>query len=349
MHNLSNKVKEFALLEGACATGIVTAGTLAGGPPSTDLEYVLKEAKSAISLAVPLDQSTIEPYLAKKDRLPLEKDFIRANVAASGIAFHLSNYLINLGYESRPVAANLVYRPNENGEASYDPTDAVYPDLAHRYLAVRCGVGHLGKSGNLITTKHGAAVILGAVVTKAELEPTPPLPKEENYCDGCGLCHAACAAGFMDFKKQTKVNLGGKEFTYAARKNLARCDLVCSGFTGLEPNEKWSTWSPGRFTIPEDLNELSKAHKHITDAYAKWPKAPGGRLFYYSQNLMRVSCANCQLICAPEREERKRRFNLLKNSGVVIQQPDGSLKAFPPDEAKNILAAMPTERRALYQ
>ena len=79
MEKLSRIVREFALLEGACEAGIVTLKTLEGGPPSSDLTYVLPGAKSAISFAVAIDQEPVHPYLMKKNRLALEQAFIRGN------------------------------------------------------------------------------------------------------------------------------------------------------------------------------------------------------------------------------------------------------------------------------
>jgi hypothetical protein len=64
---------------------------------------------------------------------------------------------------------------------------------------------------------------------------------------------------------------------------------------------------------------------------------------------LNVTCANCQLICHPERDERKRRHRLLKKGGVVVQNPDGSLEAVKPDEAEERLAAMSPEQRAMYE
>jgi hypothetical protein len=46
---------ELLMTQGVPLVGVSTTGTLAGGPPSTDLEYVLPGAKSAITFAVPLD------------------------------------------------------------------------------------------------------------------------------------------------------------------------------------------------------------------------------------------------------------------------------------------------------
>jgi hypothetical protein len=40
---------DFVMTRGACVAGVSTTETLAGGPPSTDLEYVLPDAKSAVT------------------------------------------------------------------------------------------------------------------------------------------------------------------------------------------------------------------------------------------------------------------------------------------------------------
>ena len=65
MEKLTGRVKDLALSYGAVAVGIVNTEMLAGGPPSTDLAYVLPTAKTAVSFAVPLDQKYIEPWFNK--------------------------------------------------------------------------------------------------------------------------------------------------------------------------------------------------------------------------------------------------------------------------------------------
>jgi len=337
------------MIEGACEAGIATLETLEGGPPSSDLTYVLPGAKSAVSFAVAIDQEPIRPYLMKKERLALEKAFIRANVLASGIALHLSNYLAQRGFPSVPVAANNVFRPPAPDVSSDYIVDSYYPDIAHRYLAVRSGVGHMGLSGNLITRKQGAAVILGATVTSAELLPTPPLPPEDNYCDGCRLCMAACVAGFMSQREKTSLSLGGLEVTYAKRRNYGRCDLVCSGYTGLHSSGKWSTWSPGRFAIPKGDGELRSANERMQSAHGRWPASEGGRYFFFTDEKLRVSCANCQLVCCPDKDERKSRYKMLSESGVVILNSDGRRIAVSQENANKMLASMSNARRALFE
>ncbi len=348
MEKLSRIVQEFVEIEGASLSGISTLKTLEGGPPSSDLTYVLPEAKSAVSFAVAIDQKVIPPYLMKKERVAFENELIRANALASGIALHLANYLKQKGYPSVPVAANNVFRPPDAGTVPEYTADLYYPDIAHRYLAVRSGVGHMGLSGNLLSNRYGAAIILGTTVTTAELLPTPPLPEEDNYCDDCRLCMASCVSGFMHPQKKTTVTLGNTRTAYSKRRNYGRCDCACSGYTGLHSSGKWSTWSPGRFVIPENDADLRSAYIKMQRAHGKWPASPGGRYFYFMDEKLRVTCANCQIVCCPDKEERKARYNMLTDSGVVFQNDDGSLEAVSPEKANLRLASMSDTRRALY-
>jgi epoxyqueuosine reductase len=64
-----------------------------------------------------------------------------------------------------------------------------------REAAARSGVGFYGKNTMLITRRHGSWVVLGTLVTEAEVEPTPPL---ELDCGSCTLCIEACPTGALD-------------------------------------------------------------------------------------------------------------------------------------------------------
>jgi epoxyqueuosine reductase QueG len=345
MHNMTERVTELAACLGAAAVGIATNETLAGGPPSVDLAYVLPGAASALSFLVPLDQRCIEPYLRKEDRRSYELDNVRTNTLVSGISFEIASYLDQKGYPSAAQAANLVYRTDTpNG-----PHDEK-PPISHRYLAVRSGIGHFGLSGNVITRDFGAAVILGSVVTTAELMPTDPLPQEKNYCDGCRLCMASCASGYMSSEDITTVRMGGYEFSYSKRRHHNRCDYVCGGFTGLHKSGQWSTWSPGRFPIPDKDEDFLPAIIQAAPAYKQRPRTEGGFFhFLMPGNKINFTCNNCSLVCHPDKETRKHRYQMLTQSGVVVQDSDGTLEAVPPEEAIHRLSAMPPERRKLYE
>ena len=62
-----------------------------------------------------------------------------------------------------------------------------------------------------------------------------------------------------------------------------------------------------------------------------------------------LTCGNCQLICHPDKAVRKARYKLLTESGVIVQNPDGTLEAVSPEEAAGRLAEMRLEDRALYE
>jgi epoxyqueuosine reductase len=64
-----------------------------------------------------------------------------------------------------------------------------------REAAARSGVGFYGKNTMLITRRHGSWVVLGTLVTTAEVEPTPPLALD---CGSCTLCIEACPTGALD-------------------------------------------------------------------------------------------------------------------------------------------------------
>jgi epoxyqueuosine reductase len=343
MKNLSRFVLDYLKKEGAVAVGIATLETLAGGPPSTDLTYVVPEARSAVSFALPLDQNCIEPYLSKKDRRSHERNNLATNALASGIALHLATYLEQKGIPSKAICANEVYRTDTEYGAL-----GMKPDISLRYLAVVSGVGHFGLSGNVIMKDFGGAVILGGLVTSAELEPTQPLPDEDNYCDRCRLCMASCASGMMSPDEETIVNMGGEEFSYSERRSYLRCEYVCGGFTGLHPSGKWSTWSPGRFTIPENEDEFRGLLIESVNAYEKWPDAGGGHYHLLMGRPLYLTCGNCSLICHPEKEVRKKRYKMLTESGVVVQKPDGTLEALSVDEADVYLASLDDETRIIY-
>ncbi|MBI5605036.1 MAG: epoxyqueuosine reductase [Deltaproteobacteria bacterium] len=345
-NRLMDKLRTIALdyvsSAGGCAVGIATTETLAGGPPSTDLSFVLPGAESAVVFAVPLDQTLIEPFLGKKDRLSHERDNFQVNYLAGGIALGLADFLRQRGCEAKPVSPNNVYRP-EGLKAG-----VMLPDISLRYLAVRAGIAHFGLSGNVITRQAGAAVILGAVITVGNLAPTEPLPDEDNYCDECRLCMASCGSDFMDQKEKDSVTLGGREYTYSKRRSQLRCQFVCGGFSGLHKSGKWSSWSPGRWRIPETDEDILSALRPGFQAFNLWPEIEGGQYHVRMRKKLLLTCGNCQLICHPNKEIRRRRHKLLLENGVVVQRDDGLLEALPPEEARSYVDSLRSEVKAVY-
>jgi epoxyqueuosine reductase len=68
-------------------------------------------------------------------------------------------------------------------------------DHVDRAAAARAGVGFYGKNTMTITPTHGSWVVLGALVSEVEIEPTPALDLD---CGDCTLCIDACPTGALD-------------------------------------------------------------------------------------------------------------------------------------------------------
>ena len=61
--------------------------------------------------------------------------------------------------------------------------------------AVRAGIAFYGKNTLAITRRHGSWVVLGALVSEVEIEPSEPL---DAGCGSCTLCIDACPTGALD-------------------------------------------------------------------------------------------------------------------------------------------------------
>jgi epoxyqueuosine reductase len=68
-------------------------------------------------------------------------------------------------------------------------------DHVDREAAVRAGVAFYGKNTMAITRRFGSWIVLGTLVTEAEIERSPVL---ELDCGSCRLCVDACPTGALD-------------------------------------------------------------------------------------------------------------------------------------------------------
>jgi epoxyqueuosine reductase len=63
--------------------------------------------------------------------------------------------------------------------------------LPHKTVALRAGLGFIGKNNLLVTDKYGCAVMLGKVLTTAPFKTMSEMPKEP-LCGDCYICVSAC-------------------------------------------------------------------------------------------------------------------------------------------------------------
>jgi epoxyqueuosine reductase QueG len=66
--------------------------------------------------------------------------------------------------------------------------------VSHKKVAIAAGLGHMGIHRNVIHPRFGSFIILGTILTQAELTSYGE-PLEWNPCLGCNLCVASCPVG----------------------------------------------------------------------------------------------------------------------------------------------------------
>ena len=105
-----------------------------------------------------------------------------------------------------------------SGFAARSHHDAHY-DVILPPLAVRAGLGELGRNNILIADRHGSRVRIGAVTTTMPLEPNRPVDLgADHFCAQCRKCAESCPSHAL--------SLGDKEVVRGVSKwptNVERC------------------------------------------------------------------------------------------------------------------------------
>src|SRR5439155_1058430 len=76
----------------------------------------------------------------------------------------------------------------------YDPKGDTRGPLSLTHAAVEAGLGTLGLNLMLLTPEYGPRIMLGAVLTSADLEPDRPIAEALCLGEPCGRCLLACPA-----------------------------------------------------------------------------------------------------------------------------------------------------------
>lgn len=95
--------------------------------------------------------------------------------------------------------------------------------LSMKHTAVMAGLGTMGKSTLLLNEKYGNMLVLGAVLTDAELASDP---LAESICiEGCSLCIANCPSGALDGQRAKQANCRPNTYgTNARGYDIVKCN-----------------------------------------------------------------------------------------------------------------------------
>ncbi len=331
MRNLEDKIKQLAQNSGAKVVGIASRERLLDAPPSGNPAYLLQSTRSIISFAIPYNREILKEYFSKRNWRVFGENQKSILKTLYAINDKLVNILHEEGHEALGVDTNCVYRPESEAGDITSMTEFV-PDFSHQYGAVAAGLGRLGWSGNLLTPDHGAAVLLGTVLTSAPLQPDPLC--EENPCDRCGFCTRVCPVEMMDKRKGDKAVVAGIIEEIAVRRPHTCCWIGCGDYHGLAPDGTWSNWSPYRVDrpLPEKKAEVDAMLVSLRKADPESREEPNPYTDYRAVAFdpewsFSATCGNCANICWKDREDREENMHLVVDTGVVVLNSDGTREA----------------------
>lgn len=180
-------VRAIALEAGADDAGIVSLDhpDLAG-----ERAHVLRALPSARSLVAIV--------------LRMHPDDVRSPTrSVANLEFHRTGHLVD------EVAQRIAVALAQRGHRTINPSMAfpmemdAFPERAwivsHKKVAVAAQLGRMGIHRSVIHPRFGSFVLLGTVITSAEIAGAPA-PLTYDPCLGCNLCIAACPVGAIEEK-----------------------------------------------------------------------------------------------------------------------------------------------------
>ncbi|HLC16628.1 MAG TPA: hypothetical protein VJL89_10425 [Thermodesulfovibrionia bacterium] len=162
-------LKELALGSGACAFG---AGEVDDLRPHFDhLPVELTEGLArGISIAVRVSQAVMRGVVDGPTRHYLHH-YRMLNMLLDQITLKLAMAIQSIGFEAMPIAASQL--------VDWDKQTA---HLSHKMIALRAGIGWIGRNNLLVHPEFGSHIRLATVLTDM------PLPADKPCESGCGTC-----------------------------------------------------------------------------------------------------------------------------------------------------------------
>ena len=179
MSELATKLREILVDMGAVLVGYGDVSDIVDG-----------ETKTGVAIAIPMERDMIrgiEEHVTM-DYAQWYKDTnakLDAAIKAGG------EYLRSCGYKTRELTMDNVVRDANN-----------CTELPLKSVAIRAGLGWIGKSAVLVTPQYGGAIRMSALLTDAPLPLNEPIL--ESKCGGCTKCKDICPANAITGKTWVK-------------------------------------------------------------------------------------------------------------------------------------------------
>lgn len=142
----------------------------------------------AISLAYPLNR-TVLSSIKRFPTLLYKHHYREVNSLLDQRALDISRFLENLGFNSIPIPASM-----------YVDYKKKKPHLPHRTVALKSGIGWLGRNNCVVDETYGCGIRLVTILTNA---PLPQAKAVEKDCGDCYECIQVCPVGAIKENSQS--------------------------------------------------------------------------------------------------------------------------------------------------
>jgi epoxyqueuosine reductase len=189
-------IQNIAESENVPVLGFGPASELADEPTNYRPDDVLPGAKSLICFGIPVPRGAFRPFYYSTDIIWRSQGIYYRRLDTLSMRF--SALLEDTGAQAVPIFGCMPMPLNKRGEVS--------GYLNQLRMGEATGIGKIGKNGLLLNPRYGARLMLGGVVTTADLSPFRKPDIELPECPpNCRVCIDACPVKAIREKEKRRV------------------------------------------------------------------------------------------------------------------------------------------------
>ncbi len=180
---IEKKIQNIAVSENVPVLGFGPALALANEPEGYRPDDLLPGAKSLICFGIPVPQGAYRPFPFSTDTIWRSQGLQYRRLDTLSMRF--AALLEDTGAQALPIFGCMPMALNKRGD--------VTGYLNQLRMGESTGIGKIGKNGLLLHSQYGARLMLGGVVTTADLSPFRKPDIDQPECPpNCRICIDAC-------------------------------------------------------------------------------------------------------------------------------------------------------------
>lgn len=213
MDRFTDQVRATALDAGAALVGFAPMSRFDNAPRENHPHTIFPQAKTAIAIAVPQPRGALKAVEegCYWQSYNCDSYWLLNEVVGPSILRAIVMFLEEYGHTSVPV--HNPFHPHSGRQVREDQPHGPDGMVSLRMMGVAAGLGELGMSKIFLTPEFGPRQRVFAVLTDAQLEPTPLFTGK--VCDECMLCVKECEAGAIGRERSVKLPIEDREYSHA--------------------------------------------------------------------------------------------------------------------------------------